>query len=157
MEKLIHLIYTSAASRPLSTGELEALLHDARDSNERLGVTGMLLYTGQTFFQVLEGSEPVVDALYSRIRHDERHHRAVAIVREPIAQRAFGEWSMGYATLADGDRTALPGLNDFFGNGTCFTSLTSGRAKKLLSAFAKGRWRGRIQGTARQPHASAAR
>lgn len=157
MEQLIHLIYTSAASHPFSPDELMALLRDARDSNERTGVTGMLLYSGETFFQVLEGSAPVIDALYARIRQDSRHHQTVAIVREPIARRAFAEWSMGYAPLDDREATEVVGMNDFFASGTCFTRLTSGRAKKLLSAFAKGRWRARLQGLDARRHASVGR
>lgn len=146
MNNLIHLIYSSAASHPFATDELTSLLHDARESNERMGVTGILLYSSETFFQVLEGSESVIDALYERIRQDARHHRTVAIVREPIARRAFAEWSMGYASLDDREATEVIGMNDFFASGTCFTRLTSGRAKKLLSAFANGRWRARLEG-----------
>lgn len=157
MDQLIHLIYSSAATRPFSSEELVALLKRARDNNERAGVTGMLLYSGETFFQVLEGGESVVDALYARIRRDSRHRQAVAIIREPIAKRTFQEWSMGYASLDTDDVKELPGLNDFFARGTCFTSLTSGRAKKLLSAFANGRWRARIRGSSALHPVSAGR
>ncbi len=157
MDNLIHLIYTSAASHPFAADELMTLLQEARESNERMGVTGMLLYSSETFFQVLEGTEPVIDALYARIRQDPRHHHTVAIVREPIAKRAFAEWSMGHAPLDEKEATALVGMNDFFASGTCFSRLTSGRAKKLLSAFASGSWRARLQAFDSRRHASADR
>ena len=157
MDNLIHLIYTSAAAHPFSADELASLLQIARESNERQGVTGMLLYSHETFFQVLEGRRSVIDALFRRIQQDERHHRAVEIVREPIAQRAFAEWSMGHAPLHDGDRLELDGMNDFFADATCFTALTAGRGKKLLWAFAKGRWRARINGNDSLQHAAAGR
>ncbi len=68
MENLVHLIYTSTASHPFSADELATLLQVSRESNERTGVTGMLLYSHETFFQVLEGPEPAIDALFERIR-----------------------------------------------------------------------------------------
>ncbi|MBC7895158.1 MAG: BLUF domain-containing protein [Cytophagaceae bacterium] len=153
MSHLIHLIYSSAAVRPFSPGELSTLLGAARESNEHLGVTGMLLYSNETFFQVLEGSQPVVDDLFQRIERDPRHHRAVTIIREPISRRTFAEWSMGYAALGGGVREE-PGMNDFFDEATCFTTLSTGRAKKLLNAFATGRWRARIEGAGSPQYAS---
>jgi hypothetical protein len=39
------------------------------------------------------------------------------------------------------DVAGIIGANDFFGKKTCFDELSAGRAKKLLAAFADGRWR----------------
>ncbi|HPB31711.1 MAG TPA: BLUF domain-containing protein, partial [Candidatus Sumerlaeota bacterium] len=52
---LIHLIYCSAAARPFSHKALTDLLGIARIHNARYGLTGMLLYSDGSFFQVLEG------------------------------------------------------------------------------------------------------
>lgn len=43
--------------------------------NARVDVTGMLLYHGRTFFQVLEGDRGVVEPLFDRIGKDKRHDR----------------------------------------------------------------------------------
>jgi Sensors of blue-light using FAD len=144
MSPLIHLIYASAASRPMGAHELGALLARARSRNAELGLTGMLLYDQGSFFQVLEGPPDVVEALYLKIERDPRHTEITCIIREPIPRRCFGAWSMGFANLSDANELAhAPGANDFFGQAQSFNDVSYGRAKKLLSAFAHGRWRSR--------------
>ncbi len=48
---------------------------------------------------------------------------------------------MGFASVASKDIAGIVGANDFFQKKSCFHALNSGRAKKLLTAFADGRWR----------------
>lgn len=141
MSALIHLIYASAATRPLSTQELGQLLDQSRANNTRLGLTGMLLYADGSFFQALEGPSEVVTALYQKIEHDERHAQVTRIISEPIPRRYFSDWSMGFSNLSADDLARTPGANDFFGKAQSFNDVTYGRAKKLLAAFAAGRWR----------------
>jgi hypothetical protein len=43
------------------------LLQTCRRNNERLEITGILLYYNRSFIQVLEGTEPRVRALLDRI------------------------------------------------------------------------------------------
>ena len=90
MLNLIHLIYVSTAVQEFSAEDLLQLLDQARTKNARLGLTGMLLYTENNFFQVLEGEPAVVDELFQTISHDERHMKMVTIIREPISKRSFG-------------------------------------------------------------------
>jgi hypothetical protein len=52
---------------------------------------------------------------------------------------------MGYPKLENRELRAIVGGNDFFSEGSCLDGLQTGRAKKLLAAFATGRWRSRIQ------------
>jgi EAL domain-containing protein (putative c-di-GMP-specific phosphodiesterase class I) len=141
LETLIHLIYCSAAARPFGRGELRELLGRARQYNERHGITGMLLYAEGSFFQVLEGAPDEVERLYARISRDSRHERIVRIIREPLAARCFGEWSMGCPDLATEALDEIVGANDFFTSGHTFLDIGEGRAKKLLAAFRDGRWR----------------
>ena len=147
MEPLIHLIYTSAAAGTSDAGALAHVLVQSRRNNPQLDVTGMLLYTEGSFFQVLEGPTAAVDATFATIAADPRHTRAVTIIRERIARRAFGEWSMGYVTATSAELGAASGMNDFFGQASCFDRLDAGRAKKLLTAFRAGRWRARLADT----------
>ena len=154
MESLIHSIYASAATHPFSTDELEKLLEKARANNGRLGVTGMLVYVDGSFFQVLEGDGETVDALLEKIRGDKTHGTFTLIMREPIAKRAFGEWTMGFSRMTREDIENIDGLNDFFGEGSCLEQIDSGRAMKLLRVFAQGRWRSRLSGAAAVAEAS---
>ncbi len=141
MKTLIHLIYCSAAPRPLSRNELRDLLVGARRHNERHGITGMLLYADGSFFQVLEGAPDDVERLFERISADPRHDHLTLIIREPVATRAFGEWTMGHADIAQDELDQIVGSNDFFAGGRSFLDIGEGRAKKLLAAFRGGRWR----------------
>lgn len=146
MGSLVHLIYASVATTPFSPEELARLLRHARAANEKAAVTGMLLYAEGSFFQVLEGEPAAVDFLVGKIAADPRHTGIVIIIREPIARRSFEEWSMGFSSLSAGEIAHIDGLNDFFAEGSCLARLETGRARKLLAAFAQGRWRAKITG-----------
>ena len=139
---LIHLIYTSAAASGFDEDCLTEVLVRARPNNESLDVTGMLLFTEGSILQALEGEAPVVDALYQKISRDPRHHQIAVLVREPIAERVFGNWTMGFAKRTYKE-LKIDGVNDFFGDRSCFAELAPGRIKKVLDAFAEGRWRTR--------------
>lgn len=146
MPSLIHLIYASVATQDFGTAQLTELLKQAREANERLDLTGMLLFSAGNFFQILEGEPSTVDRLYRKLLLDKRHAELTVIIREPIARRSFGSWSMGFSSVSPEDLTNIAGLNDFFHSGSCFIQLDAGRAKKLLAAFAEGRWRAKLAG-----------
>lgn len=141
MSNLMHLIYASRGARPLSKGEIVALLRHARGKNSGLNITGMLLYDEGSFLQVLEGEEAVVNDLFAQIAGDDRHDSIVTIINEAIPHRQFADWSMGYAELSRSELGQIDGMNDFFEGRRCLADIDSGRAKKILDAFAKGRWR----------------
>jgi hypothetical protein len=90
---------------------------------------------------VLEGEAETVDAVYTKIQHDPLHTRVTQIINEPIAERDFSEWTMGFSVLDRLDAGKLIGENDFFTATSCVAQIGAGRAKKLLSAFRDGRWR----------------
>jgi hypothetical protein len=142
-QSLEHVIYASVATQRFGAAQLTELLEKARAANDRLGLTGMLLHTESdgSFFQVLEGEPSAIDQLLLNLRLDKRHSHLTIIIREPIAERAFAGWTMGFASVAPEKLRKIDGLNDFFRGGSCFSDLDSGRAKKLLDAFAEGRWR----------------
>lgn len=145
-ETLTHLIYTSAATRNFSPSDLKAILQIARSKNTQRAVTGMLLYASGSFFQVLEGDEARLTELFALISLDTRHRNVTKIIHEPIARRSFDHWTMGYSEVDPTELEKIEGFSDFFGQGSSFADLDSGRAKKLLSAFAQGRWRTRLKG-----------
>ena len=95
MSGLHHLIYQSTAAMPLSGAELSRLLVQSRTHNDEAGVTGMLLYDGSRFLQVLEGAPEALETIFARIRLDCRHTEVEVLANGPVAQRQFGNWSMG--------------------------------------------------------------
>jgi len=139
-ERLKHLIYTSVAVAALDPPTMKSILEFARINNAKRSVNGMLLLSAGNFFQVLEGDEHVVDEVFATIAADPRHKRVTKIIDEPIAKRDFADWSMGFAEAAPEELTSMEGLNDFFQDGRSLANLHAGRAKKLLYAFAEGRW-----------------
>ena len=152
MPPLEHLVYASVAAQKFDASQLAELLQKARAANERAGLTGMLLHTDSdgSFFQVLEGEPAAIDQLVGKLRLDKRHSHLTTIIREPIAKRSFGSWSMGFSSVSPEELTKIDGLNDFFDGGSCFLQLDTGRTKKLLAAIAEGRWRVKLSGS-RQP------
>lgn len=144
-DKLTHLMYASAAAPGTDASDRKAILQVSRSNNSQRSVTGMLLYTSGSFFQVLEGDEATLKQLFATIVSDPRHRNVTKIIHEPIAQRAFGDWTMGFSEVDPSELASIEGLNDFFQQGASLTDLQPGRAKKLLSAFAQGRWRARLK------------
>ena len=74
----------------------------ARSSNKKLGVTGALLITDDEFVQTLEGPEPVVRELYTKIYKDKRHERLEVLESGDASGRVFGRWAMA-KVAADGE------------------------------------------------------
>ncbi|MFW5944412.1 MAG: BLUF domain-containing protein [Bacteroidota bacterium] len=113
MANLIHLVYVSFASKPLSEKELEALLKEIRKRNEQHEVTGLLLYNDLNFIQIIEGVADTIHELYNIIDQDNRHTNVVKLLEEPIEKRAFPDWSMGYRKLSKGKSSHISGFSDF--------------------------------------------
>jgi hypothetical protein len=139
--ELALVAYASAASAPFTGQALSDLLLRARRTNSSIGLTGMLLYHQESFFQVLEGPPAALERLYERICADQRHTKITKLIHEPIEQRSFAEWTMGLGQPDRAELGAIPGLNDFFRQGSCLWELEPGRARTLLNAFREGRWR----------------
>lgn len=147
-QTLIHLIYCSAARERFTPRMLAELLQDARRFNSQHGITGILLYTDGSFFQVLEGDEKTLDALFASISRDPRHNQVTLIIREPIRRRTFADWTMGYADMSAAEVNSIAGASDFFTKGESYANLDPSRAKKILAAFKQGRWRARLSDSA---------
>lgn len=94
-----HLIYLSRATAPFDTKQLQQLLTQSRLFNQAHDLTGLLLYSNEQFFQVLEGDKAIVHALYARIQQDPRHRDVTTYADKAIPQRAFTDWSMAFQAL----------------------------------------------------------
>ena len=110
---MIRLVYVSTATVPMSEAELLDLLEKSREKNKRAFITGILLYGGGNFFQVLEGDKEDVDALYETILQDDRHHSCIIIDESEIQSRTFGNWSMGFRYLRREDKDTIEGFTAF--------------------------------------------
>lgn len=133
---MLQIIYASAATAPMGSADLDALLAQARDCNLRSDVTGMLLYDDGSFLQVIEGPDGAVSSLYERIRHDSRHDRIRLLSTKTVAFREFGDWAMAYAR-PEGAEAAGEGFLDYEGEDEQLGFDTS-EAAQLLNLFHEG-------------------
>jgi hypothetical protein len=97
MNSVFHLVYVSTARQLLDAEALESLLIQARERNERLAITGMLIYGAGNFIQALEGPHEAVLDVYASIQRDQRHHHIITLVEFDDDERDFPGWWMAYA------------------------------------------------------------
>lgn len=97
---LMTLAYVSEARPGLSLKDLKQILRRARENNYRRAVSGILVFDGMYFAQILEAQADVLDPLMTVIEADDRHRGLRLLLREPIAERHFAECCMGCANLA---------------------------------------------------------
>jgi len=112
---MLQLIYISTASSSPSEAELVNLLEQARISNLRNNITGMLLYSNSTYLQVLEGEAKDVLGLYDAIRKDPRNEGHVILRNSEVSGRDFADWSMGFENLESCSPDQIPGFVEVFG------------------------------------------
>ncbi|MEL7487882.1 MAG: BLUF domain-containing protein, partial [Pseudomonadota bacterium] len=62
------ILYASLAAAELGLDDLENILATARRRNKKDDITGLLLFGGGRFFQVIEGPTLSIDRLYSDIK-----------------------------------------------------------------------------------------
>jgi len=109
-EDLYRLVYYSRNAVAGDAAELEAaigsILTRSQVNNQRVGVTGALMFNSGCFAQVLEGPRPAVEEVFERIQQDERHGEVSLLAFDPASSRAFENWSMGFvgASLEDSAR-----------------------------------------------------
>lgn len=116
------LIYSSYTSIQFSDNDLKALLKQSRENNKKSGISGMLLFLGWQFLQLLEGEEEAVKNLYNAICKDERHKSIVLLDEGYTEDRIFPDWYMGFNTASSNEMLAEEG----------YSKLNSSSALQLL-------------------------
>jgi hypothetical protein len=58
------------------------------------GITGLLIFNGTHFLQIIEGAPDAIDELVERLRRDPRHSALEVRDERAIEQRSFPDWSM---------------------------------------------------------------
>ncbi len=105
------IVYCSQATADVSPDELIALLEVTRSNNERAGLSGMLLYSSQSFLQVLEGDADAIETTYDRIRGDDRHGNLRKLCDDTVDTALFPDWTMGFEHVDDDELgEELPGF-----------------------------------------------
>tara|TARA_R110002012_G_scaffold296165_1_gene493307 strand:- start:458 stop:889 length:432 start_codon:yes stop_codon:yes gene_type:complete len=135
------MAYVSVTDTQLGNDDLSDILNASIQNNERDGITGLLMYHDQLFFQVLEGAEDMVNKSYKRIVIDQRHHGLSNVWEGQADERAFPDWAMGLVspdTLGEKGRDSLRSLAELKrADGPLLSgeTLAEALARSVLSEF----------------------
>lgn len=88
------ITYTSRAQLDLTEDDLLEIHETARHLNVLDGITGLLIFDGNRFLQIIEGPEDAIDELVERLRRDRRHSAFELRDERSINERTFSQWSM---------------------------------------------------------------
>ena len=96
------LTYTSRARLDLTDTDLERIRETARHLNALDGISGLLVFDGSRFLQIIEGSEAAIDDLAERLRRDSRHTAFEVRDERVVKRRSFSGWSMQLVRVSSG-------------------------------------------------------
>ena len=99
---LQELIYTSVSSVHGDKAEVKNILAASELNNVANSVTGLLIFDGHRYIQILEGETENVDRLYNVISKDSRHQQLELLHKGGITSRSFENWRMAYESLPKG-------------------------------------------------------
>ncbi len=101
------LIYRSRVREPWNAEALGVLIQQARQRNASLNVTGILLFDGVHFVQLLEGPAQGLAVLFEAIQRDARHTNVVHLLRDQGPFRRFEGDQMAMVDLRELDSTQV--------------------------------------------------
>jgi len=120
------ICFRSSLREELTILETEILLDTCKKNNDTLNLKGLLYKYESNYFQIIEGLEKDINALYSKIKRDKRHKNIKVFVNQPIKEFTFNNFTVGYSKVEDFDtifglqeyhnyieNNNLPGKEDF--------------------------------------------
>lgn len=99
---LLELIYTSLSKAQTPADDVRDILSSSERNNAASAVTGLLLFDGDRYIQILEGKDESVESLFKTITADPRHHDVELLHKGGITGRSFETWRMAYEALPKG-------------------------------------------------------
>jgi hypothetical protein len=109
---IFSLVYVSRAAAWVTRQDLLDLMTTSRRANAGTGITGLLLYSGGGFVQMLEGSRAAVESLYASIQVDPRHSDVTLVRTQEQRAREFPDWSMAFGAVDEGPLAISTGAAD---------------------------------------------
>jgi hypothetical protein len=92
---LYNLVYCSHAAAGVDDDTVDTIVATSRRRNPPLGITGLLVFGGGVFFQLIEGPNAHVTRLMELIVSDPRHECFVVLsTSEEVRERIFPNWDM---------------------------------------------------------------
>lgn len=124
------LIYISRSARTLGPDDLDKIHHSALNLNALDGITGLLVYNGTHFLQIVEGVSEAIDDLLARLHRDPRHSDLKVVDETMVETCSFPDWSMSLIRVSAGRFDARDDLETQLPD-----SATDGVRAKLLDAL----------------------
>lgn len=141
--QLFQLIYKSKKRENFPSELIPKFTQKLCARNEAKGITGILLFDGEYFLQVLEGDLKRIMSLMSQIEADERHDKITVILKEPIPKREHHDWGMKLILTSKNLITPLTReivkISDYL---RTERSADTSKASKIFEAFTNGLWTG---------------
>jgi hypothetical protein len=102
--------YISKFNKEMTVNEINQLTEKSRKNNAEKDITGILMTSGQVFFQIIEGPEKAINDLWDDIISDFRHTDIILLKSENGSfDRLFPDWSMkGIALDAESELRLEP-------------------------------------------------
>ncbi len=94
-----HTIAYVSTSSKLSNHQINELMSDSKLKNEEDGITGVLMYSDQNFFQIIEGEKKIIIELYAKIERDPRHYNLIKIFDRQIKKPSFTSFQNSYTIV----------------------------------------------------------
>ncbi|MEO3988662.1 diguanylate phosphodiesterase [Pseudocitrobacter cyperus] len=138
---LTTIIYRSHLCHEVPVKALEGMVAAANIRNSNQNVTGILLFNGTHFFQLLEGPDENVRRIYSDIAKDKRHYNLVELLCDHGPTRRFGNVGMELFDLREHAREEV--LQAVLSKGTSPYQLTyNDRALQFFRTFVESTEKG---------------
>lgn len=100
---IYQLVYVCNATDGVGYNDIDDILKSARTYNPSQEITGILLYRGGIFLQLLEGEKDKVNILFQKIKADKRSSNEIILIEKETNSRIYNDWSMGYRELTELD------------------------------------------------------
>ncbi len=92
------IVYVSTVSNELEKEEIEGILNNSKDWNNENGITGLLLFSGGNFFQIIEGEKNKICDLFEDIKLDKRHHNVTQFYGKVIYKEAYDGYDSDFVS-----------------------------------------------------------
>lgn len=99
-DPLRSVIYASRAAQHLNDDAVYALYDEALRLNALERITGVLVYDGERFLQLIEGYPPAIADLLERLERDPRHVEFRVLDDIQVSERGCPGWQMRLVRVA---------------------------------------------------------
>ena len=105
--KFSRYAYRSRQTQILSEADIYKLLDQASRLNALDGITGLLFISGDSFFQIVEGSHEAIADLKQRLARDPRHQAIETLLEAESDAKLFLGWDMKRVTEDNSARAQM--------------------------------------------------